>query len=313
MRSKFYAIAMMLCAALILSAAPAIAAPAKDDISIRASIDKKSVLIGDRIRYKVEISSRKELEIQPLKFKDGKIGDLEIKDSGRKAEKGFFGRRTYTRWYDIAAYATGKHLIPPIEFQCRPKGAGDWLAKRTPELTISVGSVLPKNTKIEDIKEIKGPLKFYEFPWFWIALAFTLAVLFISGRALYLHLRRRLEIKPPYDAALAELAAIREDLSKTGQVKEYYFRVSACVRAYIEAVFHLKAPEMTTEEFLPSLGTSGALSDSQKRLLRDFLEACDLVKFARHVPKTEEVESVLGAARNFIEETKPASQAKKGV
>jgi hypothetical protein len=312
MPSRFYVIAMMSCAVLMLPASTVCAAAAKDDIAIRASIDKKGVLIGDRIRYKIEISSRRELEIQPLKFKDGRIGDLEIKDSGRKAEKGFFGRRTYTRWYDVAAYAIGKHLIPSIELQCRPKGSGDWLAKKAPELTVSVGSVLPRNAKIADIKDIKGPLRFYEFPWFWIALAFMLAVLSVSGRALYLHLKRRLEIKPPYEVALLELAAIREDLSKTGEVKECYFRVSACVRAYIEAVFRLKAPEMTTEEFLPSLGTSGALADGQKRLLRDFLEACDLVKFARHVPKTEEVESVLGAARNFIEETKPVLQAKKG-
>ena len=52
--------------------------------SIKASINRKRIFVGDRIRYKTEIVSRDNLEIEFPQFKDFvRIGDCEIKDSGK--------------------------------------------------------------------------------------------------------------------------------------------------------------------------------------------------------------------------------------
>ena len=61
---------------------------------------------------------------------------------------------------------------------------------------------------------------------------------------------------------------------------------------------------MTTEEFLGSLRESTVLSLDRKDLLKAFLNACDLVKFAKYTPARAEMESVFAAARKFIEDTK---------
>ena len=112
--------------------------------------------------------------------------------------------------------------------------------------------------------------------------------------------------KLPYQIALDELGAAGRLFASNGDIKEYYVRVSDTVRRYIEAVFSLRAPEMTTQEFLTSLSDSQKLSIGYKDLLKSFMEACDLVKFAKHAPSRAEIDSVLTTAKKFIEETKEA-------
>ncbi|MBI4309916.1 MAG: hypothetical protein HY591_06255, partial [Candidatus Omnitrophica bacterium] len=76
------------------------------------------------------------------------------------------------------------------------------------------------------------------------------------------------------------------------------------VRHYLEDRFQIKAPEMTTEEFLNLVKTSPALKEEHKRILRDFLNGCDMVKFARHEPTVEEAQANFDLARQLIEETR---------
>jgi hypothetical protein len=76
------------------------------------------------------------------------------------------------------------------------------------------------------------------------------------------------------------------------------------VRHYVEAGFHLRAPEMTTEEFLTTLKKSDDLNDDQKTLMRDFLSRCDMVKFAKHLPDEKEIVSSYESAKKFVNETK---------
>ena len=60
--------------------------------SIKTSINRKRIFVGDRIRYKTEIVSGQNLEIEFPQFKDsGKIGDCEIKDTGKSVKRSIFG------------------------------------------------------------------------------------------------------------------------------------------------------------------------------------------------------------------------------
>ena len=95
-----------------------------------------------------------------------------------------------------------------------------------------------------------------------------------------------------------------KDLARRGLFKDYYSEISAIIRSYLEDRFALNAPEMTTEEFLNSLRDSGSLSTERKEPLKSFLNACDLVKFAKYLPPSSEVEAVFMTAKKFVEETK---------
>ena len=97
---------------------------------------------------------------------------------------------------------------------------------------------------------------------------------------------------------------LSEDLIGRGKIEEYVDRLSAIIRTYIEARFGLRAPERTTEEFLEEVRRSPSLGKEHKKLLADFLEQADLVKFARAQPGTKALAGFLESAKKFLEETK---------
>ncbi len=89
----------------------------------------------------------------------------------------------------------------------------------------------------------------------------------------------------------------------------WYVRLSSIVRRYLEDRFALRAPELTTEEFLRVAQRSVQLSAEHKALLTSFLADCDRVKFAGYEPGAEESKSVLEAARRFLLETRELAEA----
>jgi hypothetical protein len=72
----------------------------------------------------------------------------------------------------------------------------------------------------------------------------------------------------------------------------------------VEDRFELRAPELTTEEFLNSVGQSPDFSRDHQQLLREFLRQADLVKFAGVRPAEDDIQRSIDSARRFIEETR---------
>jgi hypothetical protein len=111
--------------------------------------------------------------------------------------------------------------------------------------------------------------------------------------------------RPAHEIAYARLRAlVAENLTERGKIKEFYERISGILRHYIEDRFDLHAPERTTEEFLAELRFTEVLPSSDKEVLEEFLTHCDLVKFARHDPTTEQIQRAFDLVKDFIEKTK---------
>ncbi len=273
---------------------------------ISVSVDRAAALIGDRIKFSVDIEHHSNVEIKLPEFKDNKLGNFEIKDSGGKNLRELIGGDLMKRWYFIAAYSPGKYQIPPIEIRYRKKGDKDWKTALTKTLNVTIASVLPKDKPAADIKDVKKPLSYFEINFFLI-IGVVLLIAAITSAILYKFRKKKPPIRLPHETALEELEAIRANFLKNSDIKEYYAGISDCVRRYIERSFRLRAPEMTTEEFLSSLKVSTALPLDQKDLLKDFLSACDLVKFARYNPAKGEMETVFQAAKKFIDMSTPGA------
>lgn len=161
----------------------------------------------------------------------------------------------------------------------------------------------------EDIKDIRVPV---EFPlWGWIMLG-VLLVLIIAGSYIWLKRRKKapaeplpaISSRPPAELALKALEELyQKGYPQLGQFKEFYICLSDIVRHYLEGQFGFKAPEMTTEEFLVFAQTSTLLTDDHKRSLRDFLNGCDMVKFAKHLPTVNEAQENFDLAKQLIMDT----------
>ena len=112
-------------------------------------------------------------------------------------------------------------------------------------------------------------------------------------------------MRPAHEIAYARLRAlVAENLVEVGRIKEFYERISGILRYYIEDRFDLHAPERTTEEFLSELQHTSVLEISDKDVLGEFLVHCDLVKFARHAPTTEQIQRSFDLVKDFIERTR---------
>lgn len=271
---------------------------------VRASLDRREAHIGDKIIYRIEVIADKSTSIEIPEFKDNLIGEFEIKEHFSRTENKLFGRRRIIKSYIVSIYSVGKKTVPAIEIRYKPKSAKSWSGIKTLAVDINIKSVLPAGKEITDIKDVKGPLSFFEINWMLVILLFITVIIIGLLITLYIKKKNAKTIKLPHETALEEMERTRALFLQGGDIKEYYVGISDCVRRYIERRFALRAPEMTTEEFLESLKDSAALLPDQKSLMREFLNACDLVKFARHNPARQESEVVFEKAKNFIDQTK---------
>jgi HAMP domain-containing protein len=144
----------------------------------------------------------------------------------------------------------------------------------------------------------------YRTLWLLAALAAVGAAAVFGIRA-WLFWRSRSLRRSAYDVAKADL----DDLLMAPRPGErdmdaFFVQLSGIVRLYLENRFGLRSPELTTEEFVEELANSPDLVRSHQRLLREFLNRADLVKFAHLVPDPADVELSLESARSFLEATR---------
>lgn len=161
----------------------------------------------------------------------------------------------------------------------------------------------------ETLRDIKGPLSLSNR--LNIILLLDILVVLVILVLLFIFLSRRKKApviipkKPAHEIAYEQLDRLKaKDLIRQGRIKEYYSEISDIVRHYLENRFLLKAPEMTTEEFLFYVRDYGQLISEHKNLLKEFLQSCDLVKFAKYIPPAGEIDAIFLSAKKLIDETK---------
>jgi hypothetical protein len=138
-----------------------------------------------------------------------------------------------------------------------------------------------------------------------LAALATIVVLFLIWRW-WQKRRAQIVFVPPVPAHVRAKQKLDEALALIAQPKPFVIAVSDTARAYLEERFNFRAPERTTEEFLRELSGTDLLAKPQKESLGEFLQSCDLVKFAKYEPGEKELRELHGAALNLVEETKPA-------
>ena len=80
------------------------------------------------------------------------------------------------------------------------------------------------------------------------------------------------------------------------------------VRRYLEARYGLHAPELTTQELLIKARNLVILSVEHQIFLKEFLERCDAIKFAKAQSNLEEANNEIRQVRTFLEQTRPVEE-----
>lgn len=296
---------LLLCASAPVRAAGMLRAEAK--------LDKQTASIAEPVTYSLSIESEEGTEIGFPQTGDT-LGNFTVIDFDRRQSTS--GARTKTVLdYRLKSFHAGEQVIPELKLSYRLNPQDSWQETAVGEQKITIESDLEADESARRLRDIRAPLA---LPRIGLWIFFFLLVLAAAAVFWWLRLRKRVcadefarqRMIPAHETALAELAGLkRKGLIEQGKLEEYFVEVSGIVRRYLENRFSLHAPEMTTEEFLQHVREQAVLEGRHKQLLKEFLECCDLVKFARYEASLEECDSVYDSAVHFVEETKQLETA----
>ena len=269
--------------------------------------------LGDALVLTLAVLADAGVTVEMPVFGDA-LGRFGIVDYTPRREPRADGGVELTQRYTLQSPMSGYQRIPRLrlEYVDERDSQGDGKPREllTDELAFTVASVLPDDQVVHELRPARAQLEELKGPWlerYWPWLAAGVVVLAGAGTGFVVWLRRSEERArlTAYDRAIARLDRLRRTgLPDAGAVDGWYVELSDIVRRYIEERFALRAPELTTEEFLLEAGRSADLNRSHRELLSDFLARCDRVKFARYSPEEDESRDAIGVAGRFLAETR---------
>jgi hypothetical protein len=153
----------------------------------------------------------------------------------------------------------------------------------------------------EELHDIAPPVDYSLVPpWLIFVVAFlALALVGLFVWWILPKLRRPAVIKSPRERALEELEVMAWDVERI-QPYQFSIRVSDVLRRYVTEQFNLPVTKQTSVEFLTALAEASPFSAEEKTLLEDFLNRCDLIKFARYDATAEDSRLLLEEAMRFV-------------
>ena len=105
----------------------------------------------------------------------------------------------------------------------------------------------------------------------------------------------------PIERAMLELdRLLQKGLPGRGRYKDFYVELTMVVRRYIQRRHSVRAPNLTTDEFLRAAAENPAFTREALEGLKLFLESSDMVKFAGVEATPEMADSATDKARDYL-------------
>lgn len=275
-------------------------------IIINSSIDKHKVTIADQITYTVILTyDPKKIKTPP--FSPGtNLSSFEIKDYKIYKQKKKKGKIIQKYEYIITTFTVGEFKISPLEINYITH-SGEEKKITAPEISILVERIKPSQTDRGDIRDIKSPVYIKLGFLFYLILAIILLIIG-GGTGLYFYRKKKTKLSAaPQDTRTAEEIAFLElekisqmDLIKQKKIKLYYILISEVIRKYLEKRFEISVLDRTTYELYRQIRILN-INSKQCQQIRDFLEECDMVKFAKFEPDEKTINADLLVAKEIID------------
>jgi hypothetical protein len=272
--------------------------------------------LGDPIYARLEIDTPAGISIEApfQEAGDQRLGRFKVVGFVRDTKHKSGGGQLHEQTYTLEAQTSGRHRLPPLRLEMIDGRGAAETAKPQEILTDEIPlEVAPVKTEAVDAElasargaldpDVGGtnPL---------LVLALVSIVLVVGSGSILavraLRARRRIEKqRSAYDEAVSSLHALElRGAPDEGEADAWFVELSSIVRRYVEKRYEIRAPELTTEEFLLVATARPELREEHRDLLTLFLERCDQVKFAGYRPDATESLASLKAARGFVEDTR---------
>lgn len=268
-------------ALVLISVMITVLATAQNNITVNASADKQQIVIGERIKFTLEVNVP---ENQPIRFFQlDTLPHFEFL-SKEKIDTSDTGNGTVlSQVIHITSFDSGHWVIPSLVL------TGDII---TDSIPVDVGYTNADPQKsyndIKDIIEVEAEEKKDDYKWWYIA-AGSLVLLIIL---LWLLLRKKKKpvVQPvvqtidPYKEAIAQLELL---LKEKPDAKQYYSRLTDIFRFYVFAKKGIHSMQKTTDDLVVQL-KSLEIPKEQFEQLSQSLRTSDFVKFAKYIPSEED-------------------------
>ena len=290
-------------------------------LNVHLRLSKSSLTIAQTFLLQIEAAIKDGCELTMPKIDPllQSFGLLDFHDLGDRLDEP--NNLVKTHNYKFEPLVSGNFTIPPLTFKFTETAAADdteddtepkLYELETEPIDIEVTSLGGEDLAELVIADIAPPVSMPDDIPLW---PFVIIAIVIIAAAVIIVIRMKRKtaaaiarlFKPAHEIAYQRLQKlVAAKLIEKGMLKEFYQRISDILRHYIEDRFDLMAPERTTEEFLFELSESNILPQGDKDSLAEFLIHCDLVKFAKHQPGTEQIQKTFDLVKNFIAKTKSA-------
>ena len=288
--------------------AAAVASPAHADLPLlRAEVDTARVRLGDPVALLLRVerpaSSRSLFpELQE------KLGSWIVRSQSAPATKAAAGGiEVDERRYELTAFTLDTGAIPALEVLV-VGAASDTARLRSPSIPMEIVSARDPEEG-DALREIKPPMAIPGGIPLWLAgiLAAAAAVLlaWLAGRFLLRRPKEPPALPSPPPAPVdyeSEFVLIAESgLLQRGALKVYYTRLSEVMRRFLEDRLSVDGLDRTTSEIAADLRRAPSPPDADTReSIIDFLQAADLVKFARAEPPRPEAAAAPEEGRRLV-------------
>lgn len=277
---------------------------------VRIEADTTEIHVGDPLALRLSVEHPADFSVRwPDSLPLGPFEPLALEVGAPAAAADGEGVRT-PAVLRVTAFELGELELPSFDLELTDGAERSFTVSTDP---VVIGVTTVGLDESGDIRNVKGPRAIapnWLLLWPWALLALALA-----GLGYWWGRRRRAgpgaapsgppePDRPPHEVALEALDRLAASpLIDRGEIKRYHIEVSRIVRAYLEGRYRIWALEMITPDVVSGLGHAGV--DPETRTdFRGFLEACDLVKFARQRPDAGACGRTLAHARDLVERTK---------
>lgn len=278
------------------------------DADVTVSVRDGSITTAQRTDLIVRTSTTPAIDLDVPEL-TGDLGEWTVSPFGIPARETVNGRQIVTRTFRLEPFLPGEYEVPALTFAWTNLDTSESGELSTEPLSVTVTTVLESDdAQLSDIKGVATPEK--EYDWLTIgliaggsALALALLAVFAVRRAMRPKIRP-VDRVPAHDVALSQLDALDpSSVTSERSAVRFYSDASGVVRTYIEDRFEIRAPELTTEEFLREVSGSYDFARDDVALLERFLGLADLVKFAKHTTDASDASKARDALAGFVRRT----------
>lgn len=277
--------------------------------SLKTTVDRTQILIGEPIKYNVEATFPvNSYYVRWFNVPDS-FNHFEVVIRGKidtVEQNGFFiCRQTLT----LTSFDSGLNTIPALPITFDPATNDQTISLLTDSIRINVSfSPMDSTETFHDIKTIIDVKD--EIPWWmWAIGAVLLLLIIFFVIRLIKNLRSRKKMQPlfnskltPYEEAMQSLAMLqKEALLHKGESKNFHTRLTEIFKRYLSRKTEKNILNLTSSDVLVLLNDT-LLSKIDTALVAGALRMTDAVKFAKYSPPVTESERALADTKKVIEQ-----------